>query len=108
VLTIWEGTTNILSLDVLRCNSKSQGQVLLAFDKDVENKLSGAPSELSHEAERLQTALRSVLKFVTTHQRNPDVLSFAARDLAYSLSRIYIGLDYSDLYLFTYINSGLL
>uniref|UniRef100_A0A8C5LVP1 Acyl-CoA dehydrogenase n=1 Tax=Leptobrachium leishanense TaxID=445787 RepID=A0A8C5LVP1_9ANUR len=31
VLTIWEGTTNILSLDVLRSIIKSQGQVLATF-----------------------------------------------------------------------------
>ncbi|CAI9598619.1 unnamed protein product [Staurois parvus] len=31
VLTIWEGTTNILSLDILRSVIKSQGQVLSAF-----------------------------------------------------------------------------
>ncbi|XP_010406823.3 acyl-CoA dehydrogenase family member 11-like isoform X1 [Corvus cornix cornix] len=31
VLSIWEGTTNILSLDVLRSLTKSQGQVMAAF-----------------------------------------------------------------------------
>lgn len=31
MLTIWEGTTNILSLDVLRSVIKSQGQVLGSF-----------------------------------------------------------------------------
>ncbi|NXS20442.1 ACD11 dehydrogenase, partial [Mystacornis crossleyi] len=31
VLSIWEGTTNILSLDVLRSLAKSQGQVMAAF-----------------------------------------------------------------------------
>lgn len=38
VLTIWEGTTNILSLDVLRCMIKSHGQVLEAFFTDVKVK----------------------------------------------------------------------
>ncbi|CAG2215212.1 Acyl-CoA dehydrogenase family member 11 [Mytilus edulis] len=47
VLTIWEGTTNILSLDVLRCISKSNGQALISLQNDVDNKLSGTPSELS-------------------------------------------------------------
>ncbi|VDI74666.1 Hypothetical predicted protein [Mytilus galloprovincialis] len=91
VLTIWEGTTNILSLDVLRCISKSSGQALISLKKDVDNKLSRTPSELSKEAEKLQMALKSVLTFVTENQGNLDVLTFAARDLSYSLSRIYMG-----------------
>ncbi|CAG2205051.1 Acyl-CoA dehydrogenase family member 11 [Mytilus edulis] len=91
VLTIWEGTTNILSLDVLRCISKSNGQALISLKNDVDQKLSRTPSELSKEAEKLQMALKSVLQFVTTNQGNLDVLTFAARDLSYSLSRIYMG-----------------
>ncbi|CAC5424989.1 Acyl-CoA dehydrogenase family member 11 [Mytilus coruscus] len=91
VLTIWEGTTNILSLDVLRCISKSNGQALISLKNDVDNKLSTAPSDLSKEAEKLQMALKSVLQFVTKNQENLDVLTFAARDLSYSLSRIYMG-----------------
>ena len=31
VLSIWEGTTNILSLDVLRSLTKSQGEVMAVF-----------------------------------------------------------------------------
>lgn len=31
VLSIWEGTTNILSLDVLRCAARSSGMVLHAY-----------------------------------------------------------------------------
>ncbi|XP_063448319.1 acyl-CoA dehydrogenase family member 11-like [Mytilus trossulus] len=91
VLTIWEGTTNILSLDVLRCISKSNGQALISLKNDVDNKLSSTPSELSKEAEKLQMALKSVLQFITKNQENVDVLTFAARDLSYSLSRIYMG-----------------
>lgn len=30
VLSIWEGTTNVLSLDVLRCVARSSGMVLHA------------------------------------------------------------------------------
>lgn len=31
VLSIWEGTTNVLSLDVLRCVARSSGLVLHAY-----------------------------------------------------------------------------
>ncbi|KFZ46200.1 hypothetical protein N321_08343, partial [Antrostomus carolinensis] len=36
VLSIWEGTTNILSLDVLRSLTKSQGQVMTVFCSTVQ------------------------------------------------------------------------
>ncbi|MGH0140548.1 UNVERIFIED_CONTAM: hypothetical protein FKN15_030756 [Acipenser sinensis] len=42
VLSIWEGTTNILSLDVLRSLAKSRGRVLEAFFTDVKRKLEAA------------------------------------------------------------------
>ncbi|TRY86120.1 hypothetical protein DNTS_030199 [Danionella cerebrum] len=36
VLSIWEGTTNVLSLDVLRSISKSSGSVVEAFYREVQ------------------------------------------------------------------------
>ena len=42
VLTIWEGTTNVLSLDVLRALVKSQGTVLQAFINEVNARLDAA------------------------------------------------------------------
>jgi len=36
-MPIWEGTTNVLSLDVLRAVDKSNGGVLVAFSKEVHN-----------------------------------------------------------------------
>jgi hypothetical protein len=42
VLPIWEGTTNILSLDVLRAIGKSKGETLLAFERNLKNRLKQA------------------------------------------------------------------
>ena len=38
VLPIWEGTTNVMSLDVLRAVSKSQGAALGAWVERIEAK----------------------------------------------------------------------
>uniref|UniRef100_A0AAY5KPY2 Acyl-CoA dehydrogenase family, member 11 n=1 Tax=Esox lucius TaxID=8010 RepID=A0AAY5KPY2_ESOLU len=77
VLSIWEGTTNVLSLDVLRCISVSQSYFLPSLSVAVRS----VDSALCGLREFLQEA---VLK-------PPGYLELAARDLAYSLARIYIG-----------------
>ncbi|XP_062592259.1 acyl-CoA dehydrogenase family member 11-like [Saccostrea cucullata] len=90
VLTIWEGTTNILSLDVLRAITKSRGEVLVAFHEDVISKVTKVSrvQELKDQGHRVKEATLQVMNFV---QKNPDKLNMAARDLAYSLTRIYMG-----------------
>ncbi|XP_061162322.1 acyl-CoA dehydrogenase family member 11-like [Saccostrea echinata] len=90
VLTIWEGTTNILSLDVLRAITKSKGEVLVAFHDDVISKVTKVSrvQELQDQGHRVKEATLQVMNFV---QKNPDKLNMAARDLAYSLTRIYMG-----------------
>ncbi|KAM4707887.1 acyl-CoA dehydrogenase family member 11-like [Discoglossus pictus] len=94
VLTIWEGTTNILSLDVLRCITKSQGKVLSAFFTATQEKLEGAlpvPS-LSQSAQLTLKALQKLIAFTQqAGQRGSSFMELAARDFAYSLAKIYIG-----------------
>ncbi|KAJ7353924.1 hypothetical protein OS493_031371, partial [Desmophyllum pertusum] len=90
VLPIWEGTTNVLSLDVLRSVVKSQGQVLKAFHASVSDKLSKASSShptLKILSEQVQSAMNTLLS-----PQNYELLSdsLPARDLAFSLARIYI------------------
>ncbi|XP_063769446.1 acyl-CoA dehydrogenase family member 11-like isoform X2 [Pseudophryne corroboree] len=94
VLTIWEGTTNILSLDVLRSVTKSQGQVLSAFFSVTQEKLEAASNvpSLSEPILRLMQALQQLRAF--TQQagvRGSSFLALAARDFSYSLAKIYIG-----------------
>uniref|UniRef100_A0AAY4E3U1 Acyl-CoA dehydrogenase n=1 Tax=Denticeps clupeoides TaxID=299321 RepID=A0AAY4E3U1_9TELE len=94
VLSIWEGTTNILSLDVLRSTAKSSGHVLDSFFADVKTKMLAVngSSALRPAVEAVNTALSCLGKFVhTAAQRPPGYMELAARDLAYSLARIYMG-----------------
>ncbi|MEE6510098.1 hypothetical protein FKM82_029140 [Ascaphus truei] len=94
VLTIWEGTTNILSLDVLRSVTKSQGQVLTAFFSATQEKLeaaAGAPL-LSQPAQLTRQALEKLGAFMQQEGlKGSHGMELAARDFAYSLAKIYIG-----------------
>ena len=90
VLTIWEGTTNVLSLDVLRALVKSQGAVLQAFGTDVTGRLQSAAghAELSEAADKVRKGAESILGFAA---QNSSQLEIAARDFAYSIARVAIG-----------------
>ncbi|XP_060894061.1 acyl-CoA dehydrogenase family member 11-like [Labrus mixtus] len=94
VLSIWEGTTNVLSLDVLRCVARSSGMVLHAYFSHTKSLLSGASgvSSLAPAITAVDAALSELKDFVqVAATREPGYLELAARDLAYSLARIYTG-----------------
>lgn len=94
VLSIWEGTTNVLSLDVLRCVARSSGMVFHAYFGHTKSLLIGASEvpSLSPAVKAVQGAL-SKLELVVQGavSKEPSYLELAARDLAYSLARIYAG-----------------
>ncbi|KAM3610272.1 uncharacterized protein V6R79_001692 [Siganus canaliculatus] len=94
VLSIWEGTTNVLSLDVLRCLARSSGLVLQAYFTHTKSLLAGASSvsSLAPAVKAVDSALSELEGFVRlAATRAPSYLELAARDLAYSLARIYMG-----------------
>ncbi|KAM4746183.1 acyl-CoA dehydrogenase family member 11 isoform 2-T2 [Anableps anableps] len=94
VLSIWEGTTNVLSLDVLRCVARSSGMVLHAYTAHVKSLLAGASgvSSLAPAVKAVGGALSELEHFVQiASSRSSGYLELAARDLAYSLARIYAG-----------------
>ncbi|XP_068166759.1 acyl-CoA dehydrogenase family member 11-like [Antennarius striatus] len=94
VLSIWEGTTNVLSLDVLRCVARSSGMVLHAYFTHAKSLLAGAAnvSSVSPAVKAVNCALLELEDFVqVAATRGPGYLELAARDLAYSLARIYMG-----------------
>ncbi|XP_040051216.2 acyl-CoA dehydrogenase family member 11 [Gasterosteus aculeatus] len=94
VLSIWEGTTNVLSLDVLRCVARSSGMVLHAYFTHAKSLLAGASgvSRLAPAVKSVDLALSQLEVFVqVAATRAPGYLELAARDLAYSLARIYTG-----------------
>ncbi|XP_061527674.1 acyl-CoA dehydrogenase family member 11-like isoform X2 [Phycodurus eques] len=94
VLSIWEGTTNVLSLDVLRSVARSSGMVLHAYFTHAKSLLAGASSvsSLGPAVRAVDGALSELEGFVQeAATRAPSYLELAARDLAYSLARIYTG-----------------
>jgi hypothetical protein len=90
VLTIWEGTTNVLSLDVLRAMVKSQGLVLQTLVLDVSRRMNHAAGhpELGEAAEKVRRGAEDVLSFAG---KNAAHLELAARDFAYSIARVAMG-----------------
>ena len=50
VLPIWEGTSTVMSLDVLRAIQKSKGNVLNSLFNEVRNKLTSLEPELGDAA----------------------------------------------------------
>ncbi|XP_028269275.1 acyl-CoA dehydrogenase family member 11 isoform X2 [Parambassis ranga] len=94
VLSIWEGTTNVLSLDVLRCVARSSGMVLHAYFTHTQTLLASASgvSSMAPAVKAVNKALSELQAFVQeAATKSPDYLELAARDLAFSLARIYIG-----------------
>ncbi|NXI53915.1 ACD11 dehydrogenase, partial [Chloroceryle aenea] len=94
VLSIWEGTTNILSLDVLRSLTKSEGQALAVFLSAVQKKLELASSraELEPAAKRTRDAVSSLARFTqAAGSRGALAMELSARDFSYTLARIYAG-----------------
>ncbi|XP_033109420.1 acyl-CoA dehydrogenase family member 11-like isoform X2 [Anneissia japonica] len=95
VLSIWEGTTNILSLDVLRAITKSNGQVLLSFFEDIECKLKNITlsqnNDLKNSALNVTKSLKDIKNFVEmSYHQSSSYMEAAARDFAFSLARIYM------------------
>ncbi|NXU47449.1 ACD11 dehydrogenase, partial [Turnix velox] len=94
VLSIWEGTTNILSLDVLRSLTKSQGKVMPVFFSTVQKKLGLAGScwKLQPAVKQMQDAISRLTQFTqAAGAKGALTMELAARDFSYSLARIYTG-----------------
>lgn len=86
VLSIWEGTTNVLSLDMLRAFDKDNG--LTAISEDLKIRIGKLKST---EAQKILSS--QVQKWSTlfqTHMQNQDALQAFARRLSMSLSEIYL------------------
>ncbi len=87
VLPIWEGTTNVLSLDVLRVLAKPE--VIKSFAEDIQTRLTLATDEaIKDECSEINQALEQTQNFLQSN--NTDVMEANARKLAFSLARIFI------------------
>jgi putative acyl-CoA dehydrogenase len=91
VLSIWEGTTNVLSLDMLRALEKSGA--LPVWLADVERRVSDVQRpELAGAAGRVREAASRVARHVEQVSRaGRDVAEAGARKLAYAIARTTAG-----------------
>ncbi|CAI8043232.1 Acyl-CoA dehydrogenase family member 11 [Geodia barretti] len=94
--TIWEGTTNVLSLDLLRVLQKVGPEILEVVTDTVKSRLSRLPlarCQLESEADLIRDRMQDVVTFVLRAMgEEPQCLEVAARDLALSLAHVYISM----------------
>jgi putative acyl-CoA dehydrogenase len=93
VFSIWEGTTNVLSLDVLRAIGKDgmKSKVLEVFFTDVERRVADASGSGFEEARvRIGEALQKLRVYLLEAQSlTNEQIQAGARDLALSLGRVF-------------------
>ena len=87
VLPIWEGTSSVMSLDVVRALQKTGGEALVALQSRVEEIVKSAPSSLVDTGAAVSLAMSNILK---TIHANPDKIQANARDLCLSIAHTYI------------------
>ncbi|KAM6193462.1 LOW QUALITY PROTEIN: acyl-CoA dehydrogenase family member 11-like [Sarcoramphus papa] len=91
VPSIWEGTTNILSLDILQSLTESQGQAMAGFFSTVQKKLELASSTVKLEP-AAKHAIGSLAQFTqAAGSKGAATVELAARGFSYTLARIYAG-----------------
>jgi len=82
VLPIWEGTTNVLSLDLLRVLAQAEQQQLL------QSELQGWIAGVEHPAlAPVQAALKQAWSWLAENTQQPTHLEAGARQLALTLAR---------------------
>lgn len=90
VLSIWEGTTNVLSLDMLRAMEKEGG--LQAFQEFAQELLASVSlPELQDAKKTLSAKLKTLLRFISTIS-SKDAMVGCSRDVAFYLGELAIGL----------------
>ena len=89
VLPIWEGTSNVMSLDVLRALSKSKGECYRAFASRIQEVTANAKN-LPEEAAKIGEALKGLTNIMSEQSANPELLQVIARDLTQNLAHLYI------------------
>lgn len=94
VLSIWEGTTNVLSLDMLRAMERENGFV--AFVQYSKELLAGiADADFANEKAVLEQKLKSLFTFVGGLKTQETMIA-AARDVAFYIAEAAIALLWLD------------
>jgi alkylation response protein AidB-like acyl-CoA dehydrogenase len=91
VLPIWEGTTNVLALDLERV-LRGSGDALAALFDDLERRLERAPTALAGERDRVRAGLGSLLRQrAAILSAGEDAVQASARAFALALARLTAG-----------------
>lgn len=89
VFPIWEGTTNVLSLDILRALGKDSPFSL--FQADVEKRLQSIASANGQQAaHQIRGELNRISEWLKAHQGQDELLAWNARKLAFAMTQIYM------------------
>lgn len=106
VLSIWEGTTNVLSLDMLRAAEKENG--LVAFKEFAAALLNNVSApELALQKNILQQKTKALFEFVGGIS-STDALVAASRDVAFYVAELSIALLWLDFLKTNHVNSNYL
>lgn len=92
-LSIWEGTTNVLSLDMLRAVEKEDG--LNGFKTFVNTSLENIIPELAAQKNIISEKLNTLFAFIN-QIKNKDVLIASSRDIAFFIAEATIALLWID------------
>ncbi|XP_035234132.1 acyl-CoA dehydrogenase family member 11-like [Stegodyphus dumicola] len=90
VLPIWEGTTSVLSMDVVRSFSKTRYEVLSALHRSIISSIENAKQnpDLKDACLKVETSIKHITGFV---EKFSHLLNVAAKDISFSIARTYIG-----------------
>lgn len=87
VLSIWEGTTNVLSLDVLRVFKKENA--FPVFSSELAEKLEELESDFENEKKKVESELAELSESMQELVKaSSDVLQAHARELAFSMAQL--------------------
>lgn len=91
IFAIWEGTTSVLSNDVLRAIIKSKGECLKALMQNIKRRLepicNGSDEQLKPSAQKVWHSTEQLFHVI---ESEPSTLESGARDLSFSLSNLFI------------------
>lgn len=98
VLSIWEGTTNVLSLDVLRAISKENA--FIPFMKNILNRIENISDNFKEQKIKISKCLEHIKDYlIESSKQNRDFSEAGARNLSYSLIKTFMAsllVEYAD------------
>lgn len=93
VLSIWEGTTNVLSLDMLRAMDKENG--FDAFMEFAENRIADRNGVASGHLDMIESRYAALRKFISSLE-TPFEREASSRDVAFYMAELTIALLWAE------------